>query len=187
MGRVRGVAWRDVLRERFVREGMADTGFMEPRASNVASVVAGHAPMRCAFVFGGVCPIELPRWNYSMLPGGGIHSSVRDLFAWDRALRKIEIESPALHRAFVESSPWGFASGWPTSQRRLADGREVTLFAYVGEDPGYYSFFERIPHLDAAITVLSNTDFTLARSNLDVFHALERAVLGEPYAVVRAR
>jgi CubicO group peptidase (beta-lactamase class C family) len=183
--RVNGRPWRDVLRERFAREVMSDTGFMEPRASDAAGVVPGHVPLRCALVAGRVCARETPRWNYSLLLGGGVYSSVRDLFAWDRALRRMETQSPELYRAFIEPSPWAYASGWYVSTHALADGREVPLLEYSGEDPGYASRFVRLPHLDAAIIVLSSTDFTLTRSNVDVFTAVERVVLGEPYDVVK--
>ena len=187
VGRVSHRPWRDVLTDRFSREGMVDTGLLPPRAGDERGVVVGHVPLRCGLAFSGVCPCEAPRWNYSLLPGGGVYSTVRDLFVWDRALRRLEDDSPDLYRAFMQPSAWGFASGWGVTTRRLADGRDVTLYDYAGEDPGYYSFFARIPHIDATVIVLSSTDFTLVRSNLDVFGALMHIALGEPYEVPTAR
>jgi CubicO group peptidase (beta-lactamase class C family) len=179
--------WRDVFRDDFAREGMTDTGYLES-VEPTPPVERGYAPIRCGLLAGGVCFAAMPRWNYSMLPGGGAYSSVRDLFKWDRALRRLESDDPELFRASVTPPGLGtYASGWGVRTVHVADGDVVTVYDHTGEDPGYDTYFARAPDRGVTVIVLLNTDLTLAHARFELFDDLLGLALGRPYGVIVAR
>ena len=182
VGRWANRPWPEVLERLFAEAGMNDTGFLGPRAGEVR----GHLPLRCAVVAGRPCMLTLPQWNYSLLPGGGEFSTVRDLLAWDRALDRWQKDDPATMNDYLTPGPFeGYASGWGIERRVTPNGGEVLVQAHSGEDPGHHSFIARIPEKDAFVVVLSNTDFTLAHARFTLFTALVDAIVGRSYEVVR--
>ena len=79
------------------------------------------------------------------------------------------------------SSEDGYASGLTIDERMLASGERVRILAHDGEDPGYFSFFARVPARDLTVVVLSNTDFTIDRARFTLFEDLLALALGEPF------
>lgn len=179
LGRVDGRPWREVVGDLLARASMRDAGVLsgvEPRPA----VVAGHAPLRCGVLFGSACMLTLPRWNYSMLPGGGVYASVDDMVAWAGYLSRVSADEPDLFSAFTSSED-GYASGLGIEERTLANGERVRILAHDGEDPGYFSFFARVPARDLTVVVLSNTDFTIDRARFTLFDDILALALGDPF------
>jgi CubicO group peptidase (beta-lactamase class C family) len=181
--RVAGRTWADALRDRvFVPAEMADSGFM----SDANGVATGHLPFRCGLLFGGICELRLPRWNYSLIRGAGaVYSSVTDLYQWDRALARMERERPSLWSCYGRPDRERYAAGWEIEDTELAGGQRVRWMQHSGEDPGFAGFFLRAPEIGLALIVLSNTDFYAAASERYDIHAeLRKLLLGKPYMVV---
>jgi CubicO group peptidase (beta-lactamase class C family) len=186
-GRVESKPWRDVYLDLFARFAMRDTGFMTDREPE-PPVIAGYVPYRCGLVVGGACLARMPRWNYSMLPGGGVYSTIDDLVRWYEGMRRVEAEDPALFASFTTLGDVGtYASGWGLGARTLASGERLPMFDHDGEDPGYWSYFTRAsaPGHGVTVIVLLSTDYSLDHAEFTLFRDLTSLAIGEPYRVMR--
>jgi CubicO group peptidase (beta-lactamase class C family) len=182
IGRAEGRPWRDAMRALFARAGMTDTGFftgVEPSPP----VVRGYLPVRCGVVFGGPCLLGLPRWNYSMLVGGGVYSTMEDMLRWFAMLRRVEREDPLQWGAFTEAVN-GYASGWGIEPRTMANGERISVASHSAEDPGYFANFLRVPAREVTAVFLSSSDF-MADGGFPIFEEMTGLALGEGYRTMR--
>ena len=182
--RVTGQSWESLVQEQiFEPYEMTHSGsFLSIATTTLAT---GQIPARLTPFGDRVSLICLPRWNYSHVRGAsGVYATVRDLYKWHRALVATERQDATLYQRFVTPGPdHEYASGLMLSQRQVADGGRVTIQLHPGEVPGYFSFFARIPELDAVVIMLSNSDYGLGRSNYHLDRELLNLLTGYPYRI----
>ena len=182
--RVTGQSWESLVQEQiFEPYEMTHSGSFLSTAST--TLATGQIPAKLTPFGGRVSLICLPRWNYSHVRGAsGVYATVRDLYKWHLALAATERQDATLYRRFVTPGPdQGYASGLMLSQRQVAHGVRVTIQLHPGEVPGYFSFFARIPELDAVVIMLSNSDYGLGRSNYHLDRELLNLLTGYPYRI----
>lgn len=115
-----------------------------------------------------------------LLGAGGVYSTVRDLYRWDRYLAQLERERPAVYALFSSSGEDEYAFGITS---RNEDG--TTLQSHTGEDPGFFSYFARVPERGQMFAFLSNSDLGMGNCSYEVGGQLGKLLLGQPYEIVR--
>lgn len=169
--------WRALLDERVFRPaGLRSTGVFDETGPDEA--VSGHLPFE-ALPWGSPVMVELPRWRYSMLFGaGGLYSTVRDLYRWDRYLARLERERSDAYALFSTAGPNDYAFGIASR-----DANGVTFQSHSGEDPGFFSYVARIPERGQMIAFLSNTDLGMGNCSYKIDEQLRSLLLGQPYQI----
>lgn len=143
--RVAGMPFERYLKTHlFLPAGMEETGFLQDRdlAGRLLTDRRGGGDAR-----------SWP-WDWSMRGAGGVVTSARDLFAFDRALRGGKlIPAVSLERAFRPALE-GFGCGWMVGQLDAA-GESLWVF-HTGEIPGYRTYFMRGLAKDIVLVVLTD-------------------------------
>jgi CubicO group peptidase (beta-lactamase class C family) len=166
--------WR-VLRERVLdRAGMTETGltYLGPLVPGRA---AGYAQEFDGFT-------NAP--HIGVTPAGGLYSTLRDLYRFDRALygdTLVNQQSKALLFA-VRSVPTAY--GWKTGEDTLPNGTRRLVLRMTGALPGFEALLVRMP--DAHRTIIMLTNVRTRVSWLDgVAVAISRILDRRPYAMPR--
>jgi len=90
---------------------------------------------------------------------GRIHSTIEDLYKWDRALAVGALVSPErLKEAFTEGrlndgSGIGYGFGW-----LVGTNKKRRMFSHTGSYPGYAHISVRFPEIDRSIVILTLND-----------------------------
>lgn len=93
-------------------------------------------------------------YGYQYRGMGGLVTTVRDLFAWDRALTKNAILDAEHTRELFEPAKDGYALGWRVGTALNGSPRQ----SHGGSVRGFVSEFRRYPKENACIAVLCNDD-----------------------------
>lgn len=128
-------------------------------------------------------PASLRRANWSRRGGGGIWSTVPDLYKWLRALRDGRVLERAglylLMATHVDLSSTGVGYGWFTS-RNPDWGTEI--WTRGGESFGHNAVVRWWPESDVVVIVASNAGHALGEeANRVVSTALAQIVFEDPY------
>ena len=106
---------------------------------------------------------------------GAIHSTARDLLAWDRALAGTTLVSERTKERIFTPDKDGYAYGW---LRREVEGS--TVFEHGGVIDGFNADIERVPARDLLVVALSNSELFSAINLADT--VLRMALTGVPIA-----
>lgn len=156
--RVEKKPFEDVLQARILTPfEMTDT-YLERSDEVPDGLAKPYGPIKRFWSFGEAVNLPLPNWNYSMLTGaGGMVSSIRDFFKWDRALAKIKKKNPGFtNQYFIGGGPADYSYGWDTKRANKETGLPY-YHMHTGGTPGFSSLIIRVPELDAAIVLLVNS------------------------------
>lgn len=164
--------WRS-LRERVLdRAGMTETGvsYLTPL---VAQRAAGYAQN-----FDGYTNAP----HIGVTPAGGLYSTLRDLYAFDRALYgDTLVNEQSKARLFAVRSVIT-AYGWKTSEDTLPNGTRRRVLRTTGGLPGFEALMVRVPDARRTIILLSNVRTMVSRFD-DFAIAIGRILDGRPYAM----
>ena len=167
--------WAAIKTRVFDRAGMKETGvsllgpIVRKRASGYAQTFDGY--------------VNAP--HIGVTAAGGLYSTLRDLYALDRALyTDTLVQASAKERIFAVRDV-ATAYGWKTSEESRPDGGTRRIFRTTGGLPGFGSLMVRIPSENRVVILLGNTrDLTW---RLDEFAiAINRILDGEPHRPPRA-
>jgi CubicO group peptidase (beta-lactamase class C family) len=115
-------------------------------------------------------------------PAGGLISSARDMYRFDRALTTDAlVHNASKERLFAVRSVIT-AYGWKTSEEQRPDGSRRRILRTTGGLPGFANLMVRIPSEDRVIILLSNTRDLVWRFD-DFATAINHILDGEPYAL----
>ncbi len=139
--------WRALKTRVLDRAGMTETGvalqgpIVPKRAYGYAQTWSGYqnAP------------------HIGVTPAGGLYSTVRDLYRFDRALRTDTlVRAGSKERLFAVRSVVT-AYGWKTGEEVRPNGTRRRILRTTGGLPGFANLMVRIPSEDRVIILLSNT------------------------------
>jgi tetratricopeptide (TPR) repeat protein len=117
-------------------------------------------------------------------PAGGLYSTLRDLYRFDRALRDdVLVRQLSKDRLFATRSVIT-AYGWKTSEERRPNGTSRRILRTTGGLPGFAALLVRVPSEDRVIILLSNTRDLEWRLD-DFAVAVQHILDGEPYTPPR--
>jgi CubicO group peptidase (beta-lactamase class C family) len=117
-------------------------------------------------------------------PAGGLYSTVRDLYRFDRALRgNTLVKQRSKDRLFATRSVIT-AYGWKTAEVRRPDSSLRKVLRTTGGLPGFGALLVRVPSEDRTIILLSNTRDLQWRLD-DFAVAINHILDEEPYAAPR--
>jgi CubicO group peptidase (beta-lactamase class C family) len=154
----------------FIPAGMAATRFTGDAAPSGLTVAVGRSsigPPRSA--------LEHPYGSYGFQYRGmgGVVTSVRDLWRWDRALAGTRVLGAKAKEKLFEPGLADYALGWFV--RKDARGRSVQ--SHGGSVRGFVCELRRYPGEDGCLFVLCNRDDVPVQQ---VARALESLLLGDP-------
>ena len=152
----------------FAPAGMTRSGTIEsPSQTNVAIGYSVDVDDK---------PIVAPAINMSLqFADGGMHSTMRDFLAWDRALAGTTLASERAKEQMFTADKDGHAYGWV---RREVEGTAV--FEQYGVQDGFNSFITRVPARELLVVALSNSELFSAANLAD--SARRMALTGVPIA-----
>jgi len=118
--------------------------------------------------------------DMSLLSGaGGIYSTARDLYTWDRALYSNKLLSDASKKQMYTPALKNYALGWEVEQ---VNGR--TMIGHSGSIDGYLSNLMRFPDQDVCIIFLANY---FQSKGAQISKALTAIVFNEPYVIPKEK
>jgi CubicO group peptidase (beta-lactamase class C family) len=117
-------------------------------------------------------------------PAGGLISSARDLYRFDRALTTDALVHSSSKERLFAVRPVITAYGWKTSEEQRPNGSRRRILRTTGGLPGFANLMVRIPSEDRVIILLSNTRDLIWRFD-DFATAINHILDGEPYALPR--
>lgn len=157
----------------FAPAGMASTCFTGDPAPKGASVALGRSDL-------GVprTALEHPYGDYGFQYRGmgGIVTSVRDLWRWDRALAGEALLDARSKEALFTPGLADYALGW----RVHRNPQNVLVQSHGGKVRGFVGELRRYPKEDGLLVLLANRDDLNPNGLADL---LERALLGDPAEV----
>lgn len=167
--------WAAIKTRVFDRAGMKETdvSLLRPivrrRASGYAQTFDGY--------------VNAP--HIGVTPAGGLYSSLRDLYALDRALYTDTLVPASARERIFAVRDVITAYGWKTSEERRPGRGTRKILRTTGGLPGFGSLMVRIPSENRVVILLSNTrDLTWRLDEFAV--AINRIIDGEPYLRPRA-
>jgi CubicO group peptidase (beta-lactamase class C family) len=167
---VTGKSYWQVLAERlFKPAGMTETGpalrtpLVPKRASGYRQSFAG---------------IE-NALHIGVTPAGGLYSTARDLYRWDRALYGNTLASQRSKDLLFGLRKVITAYGWKTVEEEWAGKRRMVLRT-TGGLPGFTNLLLRVPEQERVIILLSNVRGNVYRLE-DIAAAVNRILDGAPY------
>ena len=162
--------WRALKTRVLDRAGMTDTGvsllppLLRKRAYGYAQTFAGYENAS----------------HIGVTPAGGLYSTARDLYRFDRALTTDTlVHSVSKQRLFATRSVVT-AYGWKTSEELRPNGTRRQVLRTTGGLPGFENLMVRIPSEDRVIIFLSNTRHLVWRLD-DFAVAINHILDGERY------
>jgi CubicO group peptidase (beta-lactamase class C family) len=164
--------WRS-LRERVLdRAGMTETGvsYLTPL---VAQRAAGYAQN-----FDGYTNAP----HIGVTPAGGLYSTLRDLYAFDRALYGDTLVNEQSKARLFAVRRVITAYGWKTSEDTLPNATRRRVLRTTGGLPGFEALMVRVPDARRTIILLSNVRTMVSRFD-DFAIAIGRILDGRPYAM----
>ena len=164
--------WRALQARVLDRAGMTETG-----VALLTPIVA-----RRTYGYGQTLEGYDNAAHIGVTPAGGLYSTVRDLYRFDRALTTgTLVNNSSKQRLFAIRSVIT-AYGWKTSEEIRPDGTRRAILRTTGGLPGFENLMVRIPSEDRVIIFLSNTRHLVWR--LDDFAVAVNHILdGEPYSI----
>jgi CubicO group peptidase (beta-lactamase class C family) len=161
------------LRERVLdRAGMTQTG-VSYLAPLVTQRAAGYAQN-----FDGYTNAP----HIGVTPAGGLYSTLRDLYAFDRALYgDTLVNERSKARLFAVRSVIT-AYGWKTSEDTLPNGTRRRVLRITGGLPGFQALMVRVPDVRRTIILLSNVRTMVWRFD-DFAIAIGKILDGLPYSM----
>ncbi len=145
---VTGVPYWQALKQRVLaRAGMSETGvalanaIIPKRAYGYAQTFAGYE--------------SAPHIGVS--PAGGLYSTARDLYRFDRALYGDGLIKQATKDRLFATRSVITAYGWKTAEEVRVDGTRRKVLRTTGGLPGFQALMVRVPSEDRVIILLSNT------------------------------
>ena len=156
IARASGLPFHRFLQERiFAPLGMRHSLVYDESGPVVPQVAHGY--------FGGAAPEDgaYQRWDYNLRTagGGGIFSTIDDLFLWDQALYTERLVSAAtLREAWTpgclnDGTTFGYGFGW-----EIGNFRGRRQIAHSGNLATYHARFLRFPEERWSVLVLANAD-----------------------------
>ncbi len=152
--RASGVSFDTYLRDQvFKPAGLADTGFADgvgldkSRATARVATIDGVKHQSTAVVY---------PWNWGQRGATGVVTTVRDLFAWDRALRGDKILDKASKAVLHAPELERYACGWIIEETARGTKRAF----HGGTTNGYGSQYSRWLDEDAVVVVLAQDEKT---------------------------
>lgn len=145
-----------VLQERiFEPANMKNSGYVKGKAL-IKDKANGYDKSGSKYL--NANPIDLSV-SYS---AGGIHSTVEDLFLWDKALySELLLPKKYLDTMFYPHQPIGrnhYAYGWSVGEMSIGNTQEtVSVIDHDGVINGFSSLIVRIPSSKSTIIILNNT------------------------------
>ena len=166
--------WRSLRERVFDRAGMRETG-VSYLAPLVPQRAAGYAQN-----FEGYTNAP----HIGVTPAGGLYSTLRDLYAFDRALYgDTLVDDRSKARLFALRSVVT-AYGWKTSEDTLPNGIRRRVVRTSGGLPGFEALMVRVPDARRTIILLSNARTMVSR--FDAFAiAIGQILDGRPYSMPR--
>jgi CubicO group peptidase (beta-lactamase class C family) len=153
-------------KELFARAGLEDTGFVgdpDLDRSRAAARLDGGRPDASAIDW---------HWGWGYRGMGGVVTTVDDMLAWDRALRKTKVLRRKSVKELYTPAMSGYALGW----RVLPTGRGTTKVQHSGGVAGFVCQYIRYLEDDVVIVLLSN-----GKTNLhDVAKKIEETLFPRP-------
>ena len=144
---VTGIPYWHALKTRVLdRAGMTETGvalltpIVPKRASGYAETFGGYE--------------NAPHIGVS--PAGGLYSTARDLYRFDRALYTDTLVGSASRDRLFATRSVPTAYGWKTAEERRPDGTLRKVLRTTGGLPGFSALMVRVPSRDRTIILLSN-------------------------------
>jgi len=156
--RVEKKPFEDVLQARILTPFKMTETYLEHSNEVPEGLAKPYGPIKKFWYFGEGVNLPLPNWNYSMLTGaGGMVSSIRDFFKWDRALAKIKKQNPDFtNKYFIGGGPADYSYGWDTKRANKETGLPY-YHMHTGGTPGFSSLIIRVPELDAVAVLFVNS------------------------------
>src|SRR5690606_32592609 len=90
----------------------------------------------------------------TIFTAGGMYSTVRDLYLWDREIRSPQVVPPHIFAAAHRPGPGGYGLGW-----RIDEGHGRKRIHHGGIYRGYLSEHHIYPEDDFSVIALTNFDF----------------------------
>jgi len=148
--RTSGESYEDFVTRRIFRAaGMNDSGF--------ASATAVVARMATPYELCLGEPIRREHEHPSNGRGaGGAHSTVQDLYRWDRSLKAGTVLNAEMQRLSAEGTKFGY--GWQFLDSADGEGSVNRALFHNGDRGGWASHFLRSPSEDFVLVLLSNQD-----------------------------
>jgi CubicO group peptidase (beta-lactamase class C family) len=166
--------WRALKMRVLDRAGMTETGV------SLLGPLVPHRTNGYAQTFAGFDNAP----HIGITPAGGLYSTIRDLYRFDRALTTDTLVHAASKQRLFAIRSVATAYGWKTSEEVRLDGAHRQILRTTGGLPGYENLMVRIPSQDRVIIFLSNTRHLVWRLD-DFAVALNHILDGEPYALPR--
>lgn len=170
---VTGKPFWQALRERVLdRAGMTETGvsFLRPlvphRADGYAQGFEGYT--------------NAP--HIGVTPAGGLYSTVRDLYRFDRALYTDTLVNEQSKALLFALRSVVTAYGWKTGEDTLPNGTRRRVLRITGGLPGFQALMVRVPEARRSIILLSNVRTLVWRFD-DFAVAIGRILDRRPYAM----
>ena len=144
---VTGKPYWQALRERVLnRAGMTETG-----VSYVRSLVP-HRAVGYAQSFDGYTSAP----HIGVTPAGGLYSTLRDLYRFDRALYGDTLVNEQSKAVLFAVRSVITAYGWKTGEDTLPNGARRRVLRTTGGLPGFQALMVRVPEARRTIILLSN-------------------------------
>ncbi|HJQ54509.1 MAG TPA: serine hydrolase [Gemmatimonadaceae bacterium] len=173
---VTGVPYWQALKDRVLaRAGMSETGVA------FANAVVPKRAYGYAQTFGGY---ELAP-HIGVSPAGGLYSTIRDLFRFDRALYDEALVGQSSKARLFAVRSVATAYGWKTSEEVRPNGVRRLILRTTGGLPGFQALMVRVPSEDRAIIFLSNSRELVWRFD-DFAVAINHILDGESYSAPRS-
>ncbi|MBN3526779.1 serine hydrolase domain-containing protein [Paenibacillus apiarius] len=171
--KVSGLSFADYIAKRICLPlGMKDSG-VENGRTLLKHFASGYS------VCGEIIPAEYVDMSIS-LGGGGMYSTIADLYKWDRALyTEALISHESLRHIFGPYSPIFGGYGWVVTEEMIG-GTKRKRAAHHGTMNGFCADFNRFVNDELVVIVLSNVNITPVER---VSGDLARIVFGEELAV----
>jgi tetratricopeptide (TPR) repeat protein len=115
-------------------------------------------------------------------PAGGLYSTLRDLFRFDRALHDTTLLSAASKERLFATRSVITAYGWKTSEEERPNGTRRKILRTTGGLPGFAALLYRIPSEERVILLLANTRDLEWRFD-DFATTISRILDGEAYTM----
>ncbi len=172
---VTGTPYWQALEERVLRRaGMTETGvsrlgpLVPKRAAGYAQTFAGYE--------------NAPHIGVS--PAGGLYSTIRDLYRFDRALYGDTLVLEKSKALLFAPRTVATAYGWKTAEEARPGGSRRLVLRTTGGLPGFAALMVRVPSSERVVIMLTNRrdlEWRLDDFAVQVGHILD----GEPYAMPR--
>jgi len=172
---VTGVPYWQALKDRVLaRAGMSETGV------TFANTIVPKRAYGYAQTFDGY--ESAPHIGVS--PAGGLYSTIRDLYRFDRALYGNALVTQSSKARLFAVRSAATAYGWKTSEEVRPNGVRRLILRTTGGLPGFQALMVRVPSEDRVIIFLSNTRDLVWRFD-DFAVAINHILDGESYAAPR--